>query len=100
MAQFLFLFALLFRQYSIAPPLWVVGASCFGAFFNPLAFLLRALQPKVELTVVEPHFPLQAGLTFTLTTVGFLAAAGLAIRGALRSRSLSRAQTSAAFERA
>jgi hypothetical protein len=87
MAQFLFLFALLFRQYRIVPPLWVIGASCFGAFFNPLAFLLRALHPKIDPTaIVEPHFPFQAGLSFSLTTIGFLGAAALAIRAAWLSR--------------
>jgi Zn-dependent protease with chaperone function len=37
MPQFLFIFFLLFRQYSIEPPIWVVAACCYGAFFNPLA---------------------------------------------------------------
>lgn len=87
MAQFLFLFGLLFRLYRIEPPLWVVGAACYGAFFNPLAFLLRALQPKIDpATIVEPHFPLQAGVSFTLATIGFLAAASLAVRAAWRDR--------------
>lgn len=85
MAQFLFLFALLFRQYSIVPPLWVIGASCFGAFFNPLAFVLRALHPKIDLTAApEPHFPLQAGVSFSLTTIGFLAAAIISVHAAWR----------------
>jgi hypothetical protein len=87
MAQFLFLFALLFRQYSVVPPWWVIGASCYGAFFNPLGFLLRALHPKIDpASIPEPHFPFQAGLSFSLTTIGFLAAATLATRAAWRSR--------------
>lgn len=87
MAQFLFLFALLFRQYSIVPPLWVIGASCFGAFFNSLGFLLRALRPKIDLAAIpEPHFPLSAGVSFSLTTIGFLAAAGLVVRAAWLSK--------------
>lgn len=78
MAQFLFIFFLLFRQQAIEPPVWIVAFCCFGAFFNPLAFLLRGLTAKPEVAVpVEPHFPLQAALSFTLTTVGFLAAVGL-----------------------
>ncbi|MGJ0491069.1 hypothetical protein [Methylobacter sp.] len=81
MAQFLFIFFLLFRQYAIEPPLWLVAACCFGAFFNPLAFLIRGLTPKaVEVMPVEPHFPLQALLSFSLTTVGFLGAVLLVIR--------------------
>lgn len=91
MAQFLFLFAILFRQYSIIPPRWVIGASCFGAFFNPLSFVIRALHPKIDPTIItEPSFPLQAAVSFTLTTIGFLAAAGLAVRAASRSKSEAR----------
>lgn len=81
MAQFLFIFFLAFRQYSIDPPLWLIAACGFGAFFNPLAFLIRGLTPKAAVTVaVEPHFPLQAVLSFSLTTVGFLGAVFLVIR--------------------
>jgi hypothetical protein len=90
MAQFLFIFFLLFRQYSIDPPIWVVAACCFGAFFNPLAFLIRGLTPKPSVVIsVEAHFPFQAGLSFTLTTVGFLAVVVLVIRAVLKSRSVS-----------
>jgi hypothetical protein len=91
MAQFLFIFFLLFRQYSINPPVWVVAACCFGAFFNPLAFLIRGLTPKPSVVVaipVEPHFPFQAGLSFTLTTVGFLTAVALVVRAAWKLRSV------------
>lgn len=84
MSQFLFLFALLFRQYRIVPPLWVVGASCFGAFVNPLSFVMRALSPKVDPATVVEHFPLLAAVSFSLTTVGFLASAILAARAAWR----------------
>jgi len=86
MAQFLFLFALLMRQYAILPPRWAIFAACFGAFFNPLAFVLRGVSPKVDpSTLPEPHFPLSAAVSFTLTTIGFLTFAGLAIRTAWRS---------------
>lgn len=88
MAQFLFIFFLLFRQYAIDPPVWLVAACCFGAFFNPLAFLIRGLTPKPDTAVaiaVEPHFPLQAAISFTLTSVGFLGAVLLVARAAWRS---------------
>lgn len=89
MAQFLFIFFLLFRQYAIDPPVWVVAACCFGAFFNPLAFLVRGLTPKPSVAIpVEAHFPFQAGLSFTLTTVGFLAAVVLVIRAVWKSRTV------------
>jgi hypothetical protein len=88
MAQFLFIFFLLFRQYAIDPPVWVVAACCFGALFNPLAFLVRGVTPKPTVVIpVEAHFPLQAGLSFTLTTAGFLAAVVLVVREVWKSRS-------------
>ena len=82
MSQFLFIFFLLFKQFAIKAPAWVVFACCFGAFFNPLAFLNRGFSPKPDpalLIGVEPHFPLMAGVSFTLTTVGFLSCVGLVI---------------------
>ncbi|MGZ4990115.1 MAG: hypothetical protein ACXV8S_05075 [Methylobacter sp.] len=86
-AQFLFIFFLLFRQYAIEPPVWVVAACCFGAFFNPLSFLVRGLTPKPSVTIpVEAHFPFQAGLSFTLTTIGFLTAVALVVRAVLQER--------------
>jgi len=91
MSQFLFIFFLLFRQYAIDPPVWVVAACCFGAFFNPLAFLVRGLTPKPSVVAaipVEAHFPFQAGLSFTLTTVGFLTAVVLVVREAWKLRSV------------
>jgi len=92
MAQFLFIFFLLFRQYAIDPPVWVVAACCFGAFFNPLSFLVRGLTPKPSVAIpVEAHFPFQAGLSFTLTTVGFLTAVALVVRAAWKLRSVSTA---------
>lgn len=90
MAQFLFIFYLALRQYTIDPPVWLVCACCFGAFFNPLAFLLRGLTPKPEALPVEPHFPLQAALSFSLTTVGFLGIVMLVARAAWKSREIER----------
>ena len=87
MAQFLLLFFLGFRQYAIRAPYWLVGACSFGAFFNPLAFLMRGLTPKNPAALaVEPHFPMQAALSFSLTTVGFLGAVALIACAAWRSR--------------
>jgi hypothetical protein len=93
MSQFLFLFALLFRQYEIVPPLWVLAASCFGAFVNPVSFVLRGLRPKVDPAPVIEHFPPLAAVSFTLTTVGFLASVALAVGAAWRaSRAIERAK--------
>jgi hypothetical protein len=83
MAQFLLIFFLGFRQYAIDPPYWLIAAGSFGAFFNPLAFLIRGLTPKVATPIpVEPHFPLQAMLSFSLTTIGFLGAIALIAQAA------------------
>jgi hypothetical protein len=83
MAQFLFIFGLLFRQFLIEPPIWVVGAICYGAFFNPLGFLKVALQPKpVIVAPVEAHFPPMALISFSMTTIGFSAAVVLVARAA------------------
>jgi hypothetical protein len=88
MAQFLFIFGLLFRQYLVKPPIWVVAAACYGAFFNPLGFLKVALTPKPPAgTLVihhAPYFPIPAAISFTLTTIGFLAAVMLIVRAAWR----------------
>lgn len=83
MAQFLFVFFLLFKQYSIVPPVWIILACCYGAFFNPLAFLVRGLTSKpavVERVPLEPVFPIQAAMSFSLTTIGFLGVVILVIR--------------------
>ena len=53
MAQFLLIFFLGFRQYAIDPPYWLIAAGCFGAFFNPLAFLIRGLTPTRRNTKLQ-----------------------------------------------
>ncbi|MBY6243295.1 hypothetical protein [Methylosinus sp. Sm6] len=104
MAQFLFIFALMFRQYAIRPPLWILVASCSGAFYNPASFLLRALRPKVDPATitapVEPHFPLIAGLSFTAVTVGFIGSAALVVYAAWRSSRSSASARADALENA
>lgn len=87
MAQFLFIFFGLFRLLSIDPPVWIVGATCYGAFMNPLGFLRRSLTPNIVAAApVEPYFPLRAGVSFTLVTIGFLGAAALIVRAAWATR--------------
>ncbi len=88
MSQFLLIFFVAFRQFAINPPFWLVVSCGFGAFFNPLAFLIRGLTPKAAVAVpVEPHFPLHAMLSFSLTTVGFLGAVILVARAFWKSHS-------------
>ncbi len=92
MAQFLFIFGLLFRQYAIKPPVWVIGMACYGAFFNPLGFLKVALTPKPPADAPPvpplPYFPIPAAISFTFATIGFLAATFLIVRAAWRSRKI------------
>jgi hypothetical protein len=82
MAQFLFLFFLAFRQFSIQPPLPIVACLCFGAFFNPFAFVLRGLRGRPP---SSPGFPLPAIASFSATTLSFLGAAWLVVEAAWRS---------------
>jgi len=81
MAQFLFLFFLAFRQYSIRPPLLIVACLCFGAFFNPFAFVLRGLRGRPPAPPAE-GFPVPAIASFSATTLGFLGAAWLIVEAA------------------
>lgn len=92
MAMFLFIFALLFRQYAVKPPVWVIAAACYGAFFNPLGFLIRGITPKAAAAVpavYDPHIPLTAAVSFTLTTAGFLASVFLIVMAAWKARDSS-----------
>jgi hypothetical protein len=93
MAQFLFIFGLLFRQYLVKPPIWVIVSACYGAFFNPLGFLKVALIPKPPANALAvppaPYFPIHAALSFTAATIGFLAAAFLIVRAAWISRAMA-----------
>ncbi len=86
MAQFLFIFAVLFRLYSVEPPRWMLALCCYGAFFNAFG-LARAgfIATSPAATAVpppEPSFPLPAALSFTAVTLGFVAAAALIVHAA------------------
>ncbi len=87
MAQFLMIFFLAFRHFSLEPPVWVVAALCYGAFFNPAGFLFGAFSAKPPVMAgiaPEPHFLVAAAVSFTLTTAGFAAATALIVRAAWR----------------
>jgi hypothetical protein len=65
----------------------VVAASCFGAFANPLGFLARGLTPKPDPALaIEPHFPVPAIVTFSATTIGFLALVVIIVVAAWKAR--------------
>jgi hypothetical protein len=82
MAQFLFVFYGLFRLMSVTPPVWVVATLCFGSFFNPFAFLVRAINPSY---LKAPPVLFKAMLTVSCvaTTVGYGATAWMLARTAL-----------------
>jgi len=99
MAQFLFIFAGLFRLYAVEPPRWVLALCCYGAFFNAFG-LARAgfiAKPAIDPAVPppEPSFPLPAALSFAAVTVGFLAAALLIGHAVWRSHRAARESFSA-----
>ena len=48
MTLFLLAFYGLFRVMGVAPPDWLVGGACFGAFVNPFGFLVRAAKPNYQ----------------------------------------------------
>jgi hypothetical protein len=99
MAQFLFIFAGLFRLYAVEPPRWVLALCCYGAFFNAFGFARAGFiaKPAVDPAIPppEPSFPLPAALSFSAVTVGFLAAAFLILHAAWRSGRAARKALSA-----
>jgi multisubunit Na+/H+ antiporter MnhC subunit len=94
MAQFLFIFAGLFRLYAIEPPRWVLALCCYGAFFNAFGLARAGFVAKPPLDPgappPEPSFPLPAAMSFTAVTLGFLAATFLILRAAWRLRRAAR----------
>ncbi len=58
---------------SVTPPTWLVAAACFGAFFNPLGFLICAMRPDY-LTAPPLAFLGWMTLSCVATTAGFAAA--------------------------
>ncbi len=74
MALFLFVFYGLCRLTGAAPANWLIAAACFGAFFNPFAFLVHALRPAFK---EAPPAGLFVGILVSCvaTTIGFAATA-------------------------
>lgn len=82
MAQFLYVLYGLFRLLAVSPNGYLLLAILIGSFFNPFAFLVRA---------IRPHYLKQPSLTFKimistsclLTTLGYGAAALLIASAAI-----------------
>lgn len=70
MAQFLFIFFLMYRSFDLAPSSYVIGATCIGSFFNPFAFLVRALRPNY-LKAPPAAFTAMISVSCILTTLGY-----------------------------
>ena len=81
MAQFLFAFYALFRVTALAPAAWIVAALCFGSFFNPFAFLVRATRPHY-LETPPGLFKGLLAVSCTATTIGYAATAWILVRAA------------------
>ncbi|MCI4678775.1 hypothetical protein K9U39_00640 [Rhodoblastus acidophilus] len=86
MALFLFVFYGLCRVMPFSPSLWIIAALCFGSFFNPFAFFVRAAKPGY-LEAPPVWFKLMLTISCIATTVGYgvmawtIAGASLAIAG-------------------
>lgn len=76
MSQFLFIFFMLYRTIGVTPPLWLVAAICTGSFFNPFAFLVRAIKPGYRTSAPMP-FTAMISVSCLLTTIGYGASAWL-----------------------
>ncbi len=74
MSQFLFIFYMLFSHFAVPPPVWLVVCVCAGSFFNPLAFLIRAMNPGF---LKQPPAPFKAMLAASClaTTAGYATSA-------------------------
>ena len=83
MSQFLFVFYGLTRLLEIALPGLIVVALCAGSFFNPCAFLIRAICPSI---IKQPPASFMAfSMASSLaTTIGYLSVAWIIVRVALK----------------
>lgn len=84
MSQFLFVFFALYSYFKVVPPVWLVICLCLGSFFNPLAFLIRAMNPSF---LKEPPAPFKAmlGVSCLATTVGYASTAVIFVNAVMTS---------------
>lgn len=82
MTGLLMIFFLLFDHFRMAPPAFVVFAMSAGSFMNPIGFIALSVKPTLR---QQPTSPFGAVMTvsFTLTTIGYGAAAWSVGRAAL-----------------
>ncbi|NJD08688.1 MAG: hypothetical protein FIA97_19675 [Methylococcaceae bacterium] len=82
MALFLFVFYLLFAQFQITAPAWLIGALGLGSLGNPALFLVRAMKPDLK-TAPTGWFRGLMGGSCVLTTIGYVGGAWLITVAAL-----------------
>jgi hypothetical protein len=83
MTGLLMIFFLLFNHFQISPSLFVVIPMSVGSFMNPVGFIALAMRPTLRQHPASPFGVVMAG-SFSLTTIGYAAAAWSIGQAALR----------------
>jgi len=83
MTGLLMIVFLLFTHFRLSPSPLVVFGMCVGSFMNPVGFIALAIRPTLRQTPASPFGAVMAG-SFTLTTIGYAAAAWSIGQAALR----------------
>jgi hypothetical protein len=83
MTGLLMIFFLLFNHFRVSPSPVVVFAMCVGSFMNPVGFIALAIRPTLRQQPTSPFGAVMTG-SFTLTTIGYGAAAWSIGQAALR----------------
>jgi hypothetical protein len=84
MTGLLMIFFMLFNHFRVLPSPLVVLAMSAGSFMNPVGFIALAVKPDLSQTPTSPFGAVMAS-SFTLTTIGYAAAAWSVGQAALRS---------------
>lgn len=83
MTGLLMIFFLLFNHFRVSPSPLVVFAMSVGSFMNPVGFIALAMRPTLRQHPTSPFGAVMAG-SFSLTTIGYAAAAWSIGQAALR----------------
>ena len=83
MTGLLMIFFLLFTHFHVSPPRLVVLAMSVGSFMNPVGFIALAMRPTLRQNPTSPFGVIMTG-SFSLTTIGYGAAAWSIGQAALR----------------
>ena len=83
MTGLLMIFFLLFTHFRVSPSAPVVVAMAVGSFMNPVGFIALSMKPDLRQHPTSPFGAIMAG-SFSLTTIGYAAAAWSIGQAALR----------------